>query len=716
MLPRFSHLLSLLLLFISTLTLHSLTAKASPEFLYNDCQNTNTTTFSNSTYKTNLNTLLATLASNATAINGFYNYTVGSQASNTVYGLFLCEGDINPDVCQSCVALARNDLKQNCSTAKVGITYYDQCLLRYSNVSIFSTLALSPALVLYNVFDINIERDKFIELVGETMNDIKGEAARGTDKKFATKEAKFTDSDTLYTLAQCTPDLSTTDCNTCLTMCINYLDTGRQGARTLLPSCNVRFEIYPFYNFTATTAPAPAPVALSPPTRRTNTTAPPPTLETEANEKGISTTILVAIIIPVAASAAFLTILCYCLLRKKKEQKAVVQDKSAVDEITNVQSLQYDLRTIETATNNFSIENKIGEGGFGDVYKGTLSNGQEVAVKRLSEGSRQGAEQFKNEVVLVAKLQHRNLVRLLGFCLEGKEKILIYEYVPNKSLDHHLFDPETRGQLDWSRRYKIIEGITRGILYLHEDSRLRIIHRDLKPSNVLLDADMNPKVSDFGMARIFGVDQSWGNTNRIVGTFGYMPPEYAMHGYFSVKSDVYSFGVLILEIISGQKNSHFYQPGCTEDLLSYAWKLWKEDVPLELVDETIRDSYSRNEVLRCIQIGLLCVQEDPDMRPTMASVMLMLNSFSITLSLPQKPAFCVWTRTRSELTFPIKGLESDQSTSKSVPFSVNDTNKSENGAYSGIKTATLTELLKIFSRHTTSSAMETDMQMPCLVN
>ncbi|KAK6917373.1 Serine-threonine/tyrosine-protein kinase, catalytic domain [Dillenia turbinata] len=375
-------------------------------------------------------------------------------------------------------------------------------------------------------------------------------------------------------------------------------------------------------------APALAPVALSPPTTGTNTTAPPLTLGSKADafessldqktsnymclnadKKGISTTTLVAIIVPVAASAAFFTILCYCFLIKKKEHTALVEDNIAVDEITKVHSLQYDLRTIETATNNFSIENKIGEGGFGDVYKGMLANGREVAVKRLSEMSRQGAEQFKNEVVLVAELQHRNLVRLLGFCAEGKEKILIYEYVPNKSLDHLLF----------------------------------------------------------GLALLKHI--------------GYMSPEYAMHGYFSVKSDVYSFGVLILEIISGQKNSHFYQPGCTEDLpedlLSYAWKLWKEDVPLELVDETIRDSYSRNEVLRRIQIGLLCVQEDPDVRPTMASVMLMLNSFSVTLSLPQKPALCVWSRTRSGLSFPIKGLESDQSTSKSMPSSVNDVSITE---------------------------------------
>ncbi|XP_021294250.1 receptor-like serine/threonine-protein kinase SD1-8 [Herrania umbratica] len=314
----------------------------------------------------------------------------------------------------------------------------------------------------------------------------------------------------------------------------------------------------------------------------------------------------------------------------------------------------FDFDTIATATDNFSDENKLGQGGFGCVYMGRLVEGQEIAVKRLSKNSGQGTEEFKNEVRLIARLQHRNLVRLLGCCIEMDEKMLVYEYMEHRSLDSVLFNKARSYLLNWQRRFNIICGIARGLLYLHQDSRFRIIHRDLKASNILLDGEMNPKISDFGMARIFGGDQTEANTKRVVGTYGYMSPEYAMDGLFSAKSDVFSFGVLVLEVVSGKKNRGFYQSNSELNLLGHAWRLWKEGKGMDLIDSAVGDTYNAQEVLRCIQVGLLCVQERAEDRPTMSTVVLMLNSETATMPQPKTPGFCLGRST----------LETDSSTSK----------------------------------------------------
>ncbi|XVE87885.1 hypothetical protein DITRI_Ditri19aG0024500 [Diplodiscus trichospermus] len=299
----------------------------------------------------------------------------------------------------------------------------------------------------------------------------------------------------------------------------------------------------------------------------------------------------------------------------------------------------FNLATIAAATNNFSSDNRLGQGGFGPVYKGTL-NGKEIAVKRLSKSSGQGMEEFKNEVTVIAKLQHRNLVRILGCCIEKEEKMLIYEYLPNKSLDCFIFDEQKRSLLDWGMRFEIFSGIARGIVYLHQDSRLRIIHRDLKASNILLDADMNPKISDFGMAKIFGGDQGEANTNRVVGTYGYMAPEYAMHGHFSTKSDVYSIGVLLIEIITGRRNGRHYLDSPTSNLIGHVWELWKNGKAREIIDSSLGISYPVVEVLRCIQIGLLCVQENAIDRPKMSTIVTMLGN-DVPLPSPKQPAFII---------------------------------------------------------------------------
>ncbi|KAL5161231.1 putative receptor-like protein kinase [Glycine soja] len=298
--------------------------------------------------------------------------------------------------------------------------------------------------------------------------------------------------------------------------------------------------------------------------------------------------------------------------------------------------LIFGLHTLQLATNFFSDINRLGHGGFGPVFRGLMPNGQEVAVKKLSLESRQGDREFTNEVRLLLRIQHKNLVTLLGCCAEGPEKMLVYEYLPNKSLDRFLFDKRRSSSLDWATRFRIVTGVARGLLYLHEEAPERIIHRDIKASNILLDEKLNPKISDFGLARLFPGEDSYMQTFRISGTHGYMAPEYALHGYLSVKTDVFSYGVLLLEIVSGRKN-HDMQLGSEKaDLLSYAWSLYQGRKIMDLIDPTL-GRYNGDEAAMCIQLGLLCCQASIIERPDMNNVNLMLSSDSFTLPRPGKP-------------------------------------------------------------------------------
>ncbi|GAB4826936.1 hypothetical protein Ancab_033814 [Ancistrocladus abbreviatus] len=316
---------------------------------------------------------------------------------------------------------------------------------------------------------------------------------------------------------------------------------------------------------------------------------------------------------------------CSCFGRLVSQRKK--DDSNAVGEIEgqlleNTRHFSYN--EIRAATDNFNLSNKIGRGGFGTVYKGILKNGVEVAIKTLSAESKQGLREFLTEIKIISDVRHPNLVALIGCCAEGTSRILVYEYVENRSLDRVLLGRNSaRVKLDWERRSAICLGTARGLAFLHEELVPRIVHRDIKASNILLDKDFQPKIGDFGLAKLFP-DNITHISTRIAGTTGYLAPEYALGGHLTMKADVYSFGVLVLEIISGRRGSRVEVGETPKLLLESAWELFEAGRLLELVDPELID-YPEEEVIRFMKIAFFCTQGVAARRPLMSQVVDMLS-------------------------------------------------------------------------------------------
>ncbi|KAL2495326.1 Cysteine-rich receptor-like protein kinase 10 [Forsythia ovata] len=594
----------------------------------------------NSPYRANLDKLLSSL-STYQSVPKFYNTSLGTDPYR-LYNLFMCYDYANNDKCNTCLQVALQDIQKLCLYKFDAVVWNEDCLFRYSTENFFGKLNVTGNIPLDNIRNVS-DPERYRSVVNNTLYNLTKIAAfdPSADMHFAGSTPYMENSmniTALHAFVQCSKDLSPNDCYACLETAINQiLDLYySRGARLLSRSCFLRYELYNFVEGTD---------------------------QDVVPKPGHSIKKWMIPVLTIGSVTLALTVgyFIYCLVPRnptRNRESKILGDQTTYQQdnnldfqnhitrggMDNLDPKEYpfiEIDTIKEATDNFSDSNKLGEGGFGPVFKGVLANGEEIAVKRLSTNSEQGSDEFINEVMLIHKLQHKNLVRLLGFCVHEEEKLLVYEYMPNSSLDGFLFDPRKHARLNWTTRLDIINGIARGMLYLHQDSRLNIIHRDLKPSNVLLDANMNPKISDFGMARIFGGPDGEANTAKIVGTYGYMAPEFAMEGLYSIKSDVFSFGVLLLEIISGRRNAGFHLTKCAPSLLAYAWKLWDEGKGLELMDPLLTDSCSHNEFLRCMHIGLLCVQEDAQDRPLMSYVVVMLNSQSVSLSQPEQPAFFV---------------------------------------------------------------------------
>ncbi|CAN6452101.1 unnamed protein product [Victoria cruziana] len=613
-------------------------APSSGIFISTNCSPPAARNETGSPFHRNLKALLSYLILHAPASSGFYSDSLGL-LSGQVYGQALCRGDVPSDDCWECIGQASTTIQQLCPHSRRATIWLDHCQLRYSDENFVGIVDVSDR-ACKPTAESGSNPVSFYQNLRILIANLTSMVTQSpSDPFFVAGVSVLAEAKRIYAMVQCVRDIPADQCRRCLQNASSDIEgcfNGKQGGRILTGSCSLAFGLRPFFSGN------PIVVSLPPPRRR--------------QKHGW---ILVAVIgfvggLLLAGTCA----LCFFWRRKKRignhvQKKQEEPSPIHADHVKEYEE-RYDLphislKTLEAATDNFSKSNKLGEGGYGSVYRGKLADGQEVAVKRMSGRSIQGLKEFRNEVESIAKLQHINLVRLIGCCLEEREKILIYEYMPNKSLDLFLKDQESRALLDWGKRFDIILGVARGMLYLHQDSRLNFIHRDLKASNVLLDDQLNPKISDFGLARIFSGVQGQATTSVIVGTFGYMAPEYAMDGVFSTKSDVYSFGILVLEIISGQLNTASI---CLSydgrSLIEHGWSLWCEQKKAEFIDPLLKEEMSASDqMLRCLQVGFLCIQEEAAIRPTMSRVVLMLGNDSMELPLPSRPAFIGESASRS---------------------------------------------------------------------
>ncbi|KAJ3674877.1 hypothetical protein LUZ60_005493 [Juncus effusus] len=576
-----------------------------------------------STFQSNLNKFLSSIPEKTVNNDWFYNDTIGKYP-NQVYGLGMCYYDeTDSDSCMNCLTDAALNITKLCPYSTNAALWNWECFIIYSNENFFSVESTSSTFIVYNTVNAS-NPETYKQVLGDLMDKLAMDVA-SSPKLVAVGEANFTMFKKVYGLVECTRDLSALQCQKCLRIDIGWIPDYCKvgiGCRIFGPSCHLRYETTPFYRPIPPPAPPPAP-------------APPPPLSLPPVEpvdpKGKTKSTTIYAIIGAACTIPLILLVVGVFLWIRRERRKIdtdetrnhsIKSNSAQSNEPNFQPgtelIIFDFNTLRDATDNFSKENKLGVGGFGVVYKGTLQNKQELAVKRLSATSDQGMGELRNEIELLGRLKHRNLVKVIGCCIQKNECILCYEYLRNSSLDKILFenDLRRRREFNWKMRFNIIEGICRGLVYLHVESGATIIHRDLKASNILLDENMNPKISDFGVARLFDGNQTHISTIHIAGTRGYIAPEYLLRLTFSAKSDVFSFGVLILEIVTGRK--------CSSNLISYVWQHWTKRKVLELKDRALPDM-CLNEVAKCIHIGLLCVQENPEQRPSISDVNFMLH-------------------------------------------------------------------------------------------
>ncbi|XP_028772311.1 cysteine-rich receptor-like protein kinase 42 [Neltuma alba] len=534
-------------------------------------------------------------------------------SSLPIFGFAQCFRDLSHTDCLLCYAASRTKLPR-CLPSLSARIYLDGCFLRYDNYSFYSE-AIDPVRDTLNcsssygvVEDERGERREFEKSVGDVLDNVV-RVSLGEGLGFGVGEVGG-----VYALAQCWKTLRSDECGICLRKAARDVRgcLPKREGRALNAGCYLRYSTRKFYNEAG---------------------------EEEKGQKGsfrrgaIIATVLSAAAVVMLFLSAFYVVLSRLSKRKKdKESNYLGQISISI----NKSSLNFKYETLEKATDYFNSSRKIGQGGAGSVFKGTLANGRVVAVKRLVFNTRQWVDDFFNEVNLISGIGHKNLVKLLGCSIEGPESLLVYEYLPNKSLDQFIFEKSKSQILNWKQRLNIIIGIAEGLAYLHAGSNLRIIHRDIKSSNILLDENLTPKIADFGLARCFAADKTHLSTG-IAGTLGYMAPEYLIRGQLTDKADVYSFGVLVLEILCGRRNNVFRED--SGSLLQTVWKLYRSNRLHEAVDPCLGDDFAAAELSRVLHIGLLCTQASASLRPTMEEVVELLSNSNVDVSVPNQPPF-----------------------------------------------------------------------------
>ncbi|XP_058098009.1 cysteine-rich receptor-like protein kinase 44 isoform X2 [Magnolia sinica] len=519
-----------------------------------------------------------------------------------VYAIAQCRHYLSTSDCLSCFSTATSELQTRCLNNIGAHAVYDGCFLRYENVGFFDqyTQQYTQPWRIGLCGNRTEDGGGFTETAREVLSDLCMVTPRIDGFSAAVRRETVGGRD-VYGVAQCLVTVGQNGCDQCLKGAYGNIEKCPPSAdgRAVDGGCFLRYSDTAFFNDDQMTNLAPFLKRGASSNKRAEIGG------------GIG-----------AAAFILLLVLLFAVLRCcKRTEKTRNRRILGATELRAAVNFHY--RDLKSATENFSERNKLGQGGFGDVYKGVMKNGETVAVKKLMirESGREEAD-FESEVRLISNLHHRNLVRLLGCCSNGPELLLVYEYMANSSLDKFLFGGR-RGTLNLKQRFDIIIGMARGLAYMHEEFHVCIIHRDIKSSNILLDDDFQPRIADFGLARL--LPNNWSHlSTRVAGTLGYTAPEYAIHGQLSKKADTYSFGVVVLEIISGQRSNDIKIEPVTQYLLEWAWRLYEEESLMELVDKSLDLNECRtDEVKKVIEIGLMCTQA-PATRPTMSQVVVLL--------------------------------------------------------------------------------------------